>query len=221
MITSLNKSDLREYISRQLNYFYPDNDIIDLKNYERAITLALDRLEYCYKPCTLKHYNNGENTFFNHLYSDHYVMYLWFLANTIWKESSDKTTCNKLYYLNKSLNGLDCMYDTNLPDIFLIFHGVGTMLGKASYSDYFVVLQGCTVGMSNGKYPSIGKGVSLTAHSSLIGNCKVGDNVTISSYTNIIDKDIPAGTVAFRNDNGAMEIKKSNNTYAKNFFIVS
>ena len=208
MITSLNKSDLREYISRQLNYFYPDNDIIDLKNYERAITLALDRLEYCYKPCTLKHYNNGENTFFNHLYSDHYVMYLWFLANTIWKESSDKTTCNKLYYLNKSLNGLDCMYDTNLPDIFLIFHGVGTMLGKASYSDYFVVLQGCTVGMSNGKYPSIGKGVSLTAHSSLIGNCKVGDNVTISSYTNIIDKDIPAGTVAFRNDNGAIEIKK-------------
>ena len=208
MITSLNKSDLREYISRQLNYFYPDNDIIDLKNYERAITLALDRLEYCYKPCTLKHYNNGENTFFNHLYSDHYVMYLWFLANTIWKESSDKTTCNKLYYLNKSLNGLDCMYDTNLPDIFLIFHGVGTMLGKASYSDYFVVLQGCTVGMSNGKYPSIGKGVSLTAHSSLIGNCKVGDNVTISSYTNIIDKDIPTGTVAFRNDNGAIEIKK-------------
>jgi serine O-acetyltransferase len=110
------------------------------------------------------------------------------------------------------------MYDTNLPDIFLIFHGAGTMLGKAVYSDYFVVLQGCTVGMNRGKYPVIGKGVALTAHSSLIGDCVVGDNVTLSSYTNLIDKNIEANTVVYKNDDGAYGFKQSKNSYSAKFF---
>jgi serine O-acetyltransferase len=218
MITSLSFSELIDYTSRQLNHFFPDKETIDLNEYKNCVQLSLDRLDYCYKKVSLKHYFNGTDTLFNHLYSDQYVMYLWYLANSIWKETQDKSICNKLYYLNKSLHGLDCMYDTKLPDIFLIFHGVGTMLGKATYSDFFVVLQGCTVGMNRGKYPVMGKGVALTAHSSLIGNCTTGDLITVSSYTNVLDEDIATGTVIFKTNDGSIQKKASINSYAQTFF---
>ncbi|MEO6453696.1 MAG: hypothetical protein ABIN97_06495 [Ginsengibacter sp.] len=220
MITSLSKKQLQDYTSKQLNFFFPDHKIVNLAHFDTAVTVALDKLEYCYKYCQLKQYNDGNNTYFNHLYSDHYVMYLWYLANTIWREKFDKDVCNKLYYLNKTLHGLDCMYDTHLPDIFLLFHCVGTMLGKATYSNFFVALQGCTVGSHNGIYPVFDTGVSLTAHSSVIGNCKIGKKVSISAYTNIFETDIPGNRVVYKTQNGEIIIKESNKSYAQGFFNV-
>ncbi|RZK13916.1 MAG: hypothetical protein EOO43_17160 [Flavobacterium sp.] len=184
------------------------------------IDIALDKLEFCFKHCTLKHYNNGEHVLFNHLFSDHYVMYLWYLSNVLWKSGADENICNKLYYLNKSLHGLDCMYNTLLPDIFLLFHCSGTVLGKASYGDFFVALQGCTVGGQKGAYPVMGKGVSLTAHSSLIGNCRIGNNVSISAYTNIFQTDIPDYSTVYRDKNGAITLKTSTLSWAQTFFNV-
>jgi serine O-acetyltransferase len=219
MKTSLSKYLLQEYTSRQLNHFFPDDDIVDLKAYRSAFDLALDRLEF--KHCTLKHYNDGTDVKFNHLYSDHYVMYLWFLSNSIWKLDQEKPLCNKLYYLNKAINGLDCMFDTTLPDIFLIFHGVGTMLGKAVYNDFFVVLHGCTVGSHKNKYPVMGKAVSLTANSSIIGDCTIGDRVNIGSGSRLFKKDIASDhSVAVDFETGRMESKTSNLTYAQQFFNV-
>jgi serine O-acetyltransferase len=218
MITTLDTAELAEYTSRQLNNFFPDKHAVTLA--PGQVTAALDKLEYCFNKVSLKHYNNGEHVLFNHLYSDHYVMYLWYLSNVVWKQSQDKELCNKIYYLNKTLHALDCMYDTSMPDIFLIFHGSGTMLGKASYADYFVALQGCTVGMNRGKYPVLGRGVSLTAHSSLIGDCIVGKLVTISSYTAVIDTPIDENTIVFRNNKGELIYKKTANSYAQNFFNV-
>lgn len=220
MKTSLTVEDLIDYTSRQLNCFFPDKNIVDLSLFKSSVLKALDRLEFCFNKVVLKHYYNGEHAIFNHLYSDHYVMYLWYLSNTIWMDTQNKSICDKLYYLNKSLNGLDCMYDTKLPDVFLVFHGVGTMLGKAAYDDYFVVLQGCTIGMNKGKYPVMGKGVALTAHSSIIGDCRIGNLVTLSSNTSIIDLDINSNEIVFRNNDGSIITKPSTNSYAQSFFNV-
>ena len=192
MILSLTHDELIDYTSRQLNYFFPDKNVINLHHYKNEVNESLNRLENCFNKVTLKHYNNGEEVLFNHLYSDHYIMYVWYLGNTIWKNTQNKELCNKLYYLNKTLHAFDCMFDTKLPDIFLIFHGAGTMLGKATYGDYFVALQGVTIGSHKGKYPIIGKGVSLTAHSSIIGDCTISNNVSVSIHTTIFQKDIPA-----------------------------
>lgn len=220
MITSLSKQDLQEYTSNQLNNFFPDNKPINLKNFDSEVSASLDKLEYCYKHCTLMHYNDGKIIYFDHLYSDHYVMFLWFLSNTIWHQKSNLEVCNKLYYLNKILHSLDCMYNTALPDIFLLFHSVGTMLGKATYSNFFVALQGCTVGSHKGKYPVFGTGVSLTAHSSVIGDCTIGKNVSISAHTNIFEMDIPDKSVVYKNQNGEFIINQSKNSYAQSFFNV-
>lgn len=220
MITSLSKDELIDYTSRQLNYFFPDNKTVRLNEYKNVIGIALDRLEFCFKHCTLKHYFNGEDVLFNHLFSDHYVMYVWYLANSLWQANAPSDVCNKLYYLNKTLHGLDCNYNTALPDIFLLFHCSGTMLGKATYSDFFVALQGCTIGSQKGVYPVMDKGVSLTAHSSIIGNCKVGKNVSLSAYTNVFETDIPDKTVAYKDRSGAVVFKPAKTSYAQTFFNV-
>jgi serine O-acetyltransferase len=220
MILSLDKSELQEYTSRQLNCFFPDKLQIDLKQFDSIFDIAIDRLNYCFEKVAFERYNKNGSTLFNHLYADHYLMYIWFLSNTFRKEIDDRAIASKLYYLNKTLHGFDCMYDTKLPDIFLVFHGVGTMLGKAEYANYFVALQGCTIGSHKGQYPKMGQGVSLTAHSSIIGNCTIGNNVSISAYTNIFQTDIADNYVAYRNKKGEIISSSANVPYAQQFFNV-
>jgi serine O-acetyltransferase len=113
------------------------------------------------------------------------------------------------------------MYNTSMPDIFLIFHGVGTMLGKAHYDDYFVVLQGCTIGSHKGEYPKFGRGVALAANSSVIGNCVIGDRVSISTRTTLFQKNIEKDQTAFIDyGNGKLNIRQSNSCFAQNYFNV-
>jgi serine O-acetyltransferase len=221
MLLSLNKEELMEYTSAQLNNIFPDKQVVNLSKRHTVIDLTLDRLNYCFKHVAFTRYNKESQTQFNHLYADHYLMYIWFLANTIWKEGNDISIASKLYYLNKALHGIDCMYDTQLPDIFLLFHSSGTMLGKASYADYFVALQGCTVGSQKGNYPVFGKGVSLTANSSVIGKCTIGNRCTISTRTTIFQKDIANDHTAFINfETGQLQVKPTKECYAQQFFNV-
>ena len=114
------------------------------------------------------------------------------------------------------------MYNTALPDIFLIFHGAGTVLGKASYSNYFVALHGCTIGSHKGKYPILGTGVALTAHSAIIGDCTIGNNVSVSVYTSIFQINIVENSSVFINkESGKIEIQRASEPYAQQFFNVN
>ena len=119
------------------------------------------------------------------------------------------------------MHSFDCMYNNKIPEIFLIIHGVGTMMGKANYDNYFVIYQGCTVGASNGIYPTIGKGVSVTANSSVIGKSTIGNMSTISTRTTIFQKKIPENNIAYMNfETGLLEIKAAKICYAQQFFNV-
>ena len=220
MILSQHQENLTTYICRQLNNFFPDKEEVKLVHLNDSVKLGLERLDYCFSKVTNYRYNNGTETIYNHLYSDHNIVFYWFLSNTVWVKTQNQSLASKLYYLNKILHGFDCMYDTQLPDIFLIFHGVGTMLGKATYSDYFVSMQGCTVGSNKGHYPVFGKGVSLTANSSAIGNCIIGQNCTISTGTLLMDKNMNDRETAFINPaTGIVDVKVSKISYAEQFFM--
>ena len=219
MIQSLTNDELCDYISAQLNNIFPDPNVISFREESHLIQSALKRVEFCFKHVTLRHYFNGTDVIFNHLFSDHYVMFLWYLSNTVYREKGKCDLANKIYYLNKCLHGLDCMYDTQMPDIFLVFHSSGTMLGKAEYADFFIALQGCTVGSQKGNYPQFGKGVSLTANSSVIGKCTIGNRCTISTRTTIFQRDLTDDSTAFVDfDTGQLQIKPSRLCYAQTFF---
>jgi len=220
MELSLQKLQFQEYVSKQLNHFFPDNKIVSFNHGDRSFNMALDRTEYCFKDVILHSYNKNGHTFLNHLHSDQYTVFLWFLSNSVWKETANAELANKLFYLNKALNGFSCMYDTNLPDIFLILHSAGTVLGKAEYGNYLVVAQGTTVGAHKGIYPQIGKGVGLLPNSSVIGNSIIGDKVSIGINTTVYDMDVNSGNVVFTDKNGEIQLKRKENCWAQKMYSV-
>ena len=100
------------------------------------------------------------------------------------------------------MNGIDIFYDVVLPDFFTLNHQVGTVLGRASYSDGFSFIQNCTVGENFGKWPTIGQNVCMCAGSSIIGNSIIGDNVMVGAGAKVLgnftvgsDSKIAAGAV--------------------------
>lgn len=194
MNTSLNKVELAAYVSAQLGHFFPDGNL-----HEKALSVilpnTLKRLDYCFSHINRKYYqevdaNAQTVTCFNHLNSDHYASFLYLLSNEAWL-SNEIPLAEKLFYLNKSLNGLDCFYSVELPRIFMFVHPVGTVLGNANYQDYLVVYQNVTVGSTtDGEYPSFGRGCILYSKSSVIGNCKLGEDVVIGANSSLINYDV-------------------------------
>lgn len=213
-------NDLKEYVARQLNNFFPDNNKSSFYEYDGAFDMALQRTEYCFKDVALPAYKKNNKTYFNHLHSDQYAVFLWFLSNSIWRETADTELSNKLFYLNKALNGFSCLYDTNLPDIFLLLHNVGTVLGKAEYSNYFVVSQGCTIGAQHGKYPRLGRAVALLPNSSVIGDCIIGDRVSIGIGATIYQQNIERETVAYCGADGTLKLKHQDNCWVQNLYSI-
>lgn len=221
MKLSMNRTMFIKYVSFQLNNIFPDDRKISTDDLLRSFDVAIDRLDFCFKKASYCHYFDGKETFLNHLHADQYLMFIWFLSNEVYSQSCNKYLANKLYYLNKVLHGFDCSYSTQLPNVFLIFHGVGTVLGKASYSDYFVALQGCTVGSQKGLYPSFEAGVALAAGASVIGNCKIGKHSSISANSHVFNTDIPPGSVAYYDyKSSEFVIRSSTNSYAQDFFNI-
>ena len=160
-----------------------------------ALLLALDRVEHSFSKIERKYYSHAGQVLFNHLNADHMAAFLYLLANTVWRESGDDGLPVRLSYLNKMLHGLDLFYSVRMPDIFLLVHPLGTVLGNAEYSDYLVVYQNCTVGAVTSIYPRFGRGTILYSRSSVLGNCVVADNVVFAANAQIVDVDVPANTL--------------------------
>ena len=191
MKMSLTEQELSRYVVKQLSNYFPDQqqhslDIVAIMN------KALQRIDYCFGHIRRKYYqsldDNGESqTLFNHLNSDHYASFLYVLSNQAWRENKI-TLAEKLFYLNKALNGFDCFYSVELPKIFMLVHPVGTVLGNAKYQDYLVVYQNVTVGSTlAGVYPEFGKGCILYSKASVIGNCRIGANTIIAANAMVIN----------------------------------
>ena len=115
----------------------------------------------------------------------------------MYKHGVDSEECSKIYYLNKIMNSIDVFYEVELPEFWFCAHPLGTVLGRAKYGNYFTFLQGCTVGNNNGVYPVFGDFVTMYSNSSVIGNCRIGNNVVIGTNTCIKDEDIPDNCLVF------------------------
>ncbi|TYP75733.1 serine acetyltransferase [Paenibacillus methanolicus] len=219
---SLSMQELQTYVFRQLDHFFPDGRLSPRDpRIDEAFQDALDRAEYCFRHVALRSYHREGVTFLSHLHSDQYTMFLWFLSNSIWRRLEDAELASKLFYLNKALNGVACMYDAAMPDIFLVVHGGGIVLGKALYDDFFVCYQGCTVGAINGVYPVLGKGVAMAPQSAIIGGCRVGDHVTIGNQALLRNDDLQPGAVYYRNtEDGKHMSRQVDKPWAQSFFNV-
>lgn len=191
---------LCRYVERQATAWFPDGAAVDIP--ARWVTEALARLEVSFEAVTDQNFQRGGETFFNHLNSDQYAMFLYLLANTAWRAGGPRSVCDKLFFLNKSLYGIDVFYEVELPRIFHFAHAVGTVLGRATYSDYFLVYQHCTVGASRneegasrGSFPILGKHVSLYAGATVLGGCTLADGCKISAGSIVMNRNLKPNTL--------------------------
>jgi len=219
---SLNRHELQDYVAKQLVHFFPDCKLNSQdKLFEQSMLQALERTEYCFQHVSLTSYHYNGITHFSHLHADQYTLFLWFLSNSVWKTFQDKDVASRLFYLNKALNGVVCMYDTEMPNIFLIIHGGDIVLGKAKYDNFFVAYQGCTVGAIEGIYPVMGKGVAMAPHSMMIGQCTIGNRVTLGNQALLRNRNIASNSLYYRDtDTGKHEMKSQTECWAQSFFNV-
>jgi serine O-acetyltransferase len=192
--TSLSRDALGEYLRRQLAATFPDDG--DLRDVARIVDYSLERLERCFAGTVYGlNWKNGASSF-DHLNADQYCVFLYFAANTAFRRLEHVPLAAKLFYLNKSLHGFHCMYDTQLPDVFVVVHGTGIVLGKATYHDGLVIMHQCTVGANfDHEIPELGPRVVMYPGSSVIGHSVIGHDSCLASGAFVNDTRIAPETL--------------------------
>lgn len=204
MTFSIEKELIYQLLLQQLsnNFLIENNEKLILENF---IEVAFKRCEECFKKNINKYYSSDvkgvQEVFFNPYHSVQYMIFIYYLSNTIYKNIPNTKLCDKLYYLNKMLNGVDLFYQIELPTHFGAEHPLGSVIGRAHIDDCFYFYQNCTVGgtIKNNKevYPNIGYNVTMCSNSSILGNCKIGNNVIIGAGTIVKNQDIPDNSIVF------------------------
>lgn len=190
---SLAPADLEQYVMRLVAHHLPDG-YAPKRAHAPLFAQSLERVEHCFARIERKYYRRGNAVVFDHLNGDHMATLLYFFANTVWRQAGDTELPTRLFYLNKILHGLDLFYSVALPDIFMLVHPVGTVLGNAGYRDYLVVYQNCTVGAVTDVYPRFGVGTILYSRTSVLGDCQLGDDVVLAANAMIVDLEVPSST---------------------------
>ncbi|MBO7415537.1 MAG: serine O-acetyltransferase [Bacteroidaceae bacterium] len=136
----------------------------------------------------------------NPFHSIQWMTILYYCSNELFKIGS--SLCDKVYYLNKIMHSVDLFYAIDLPDVWSAEHPLGSVMGRAKYSDGFFFYQGCTVGGTSDKYgndiyPIIEKNVHMYANSSILGNCHIGEGTQIGAGTLVKNQDVPANSIVF------------------------
>lgn len=95
--------------------------------------------------------NGTKKCIFNPYHAVQYMTFLYYLSHDIYKNANVEHLCDKIYYLNKILHSVDLFYAIELPRHFEAEHPLGSVMGRATYRDGFLFLQGCTVGGTRDK----------------------------------------------------------------------
>ncbi len=203
LVATLTGDGLAALAARQCNHFFPDGNDVAPGDLMPAIGEARARLEHCFSHVDNRYFFDGTAAKFDHLHGDQYAIWLYLLANQLHRQSAPPALCAKLFLLNKALHGCDIFYEVELPSIFLLVHPVGTVLGRGTYSDYFVAYQRCGVGSNKDIYPRFGRHVTMRPGSAVLGNCAVGDHCQMATEALLLDRDVPDGSLYIGGPGGA------------------
>lgn len=197
------RAELSVYVARQLATFYPDGLDADAPTVLAAhMDVALARLGRCINE--VRWWTPDQ---FDHLHSTQYTLFLYYLSNTVWKATGNRTLCNKLFGLNKALNGIDLFYEIEMPEVFFIGHSVGVVFAKATYGNYLVVYQNSTVGKNHGVAPILGDGVVMYPGTAIIGRCEVGPGTVLSQGVSLINTNTPGACTIYPGLHGKVTMK--------------
>ena len=206
MIFAIPPSEILNQLIKQLeNHFY-------LSDEEKNI--ISERIGYAFRACEENFKENKNKYFrqiiegvervcFNPFISVQYMIFLYYLSNDIYKNKNVNFLCDKIYYLNKIFHAVDLFYAAELPKHFGAEHPLGSVMGRAKYSDGFFFYQGCTVGGTGDKeyntihYPVIEENVHMYSNSSILGRSHIGRNVNIGAGCIVKNQDVPSNCTVF------------------------
>ena len=109
----------------------------------------------------------------------------------------NRNLCDKIYGLSKCFSSADIYYEVQMPDVWFFDHPQGSVMGRASYANYFSFSQGCTVGNNKGMYPKFGEHVSMMSNAKVLGRCEIGHHVIFTANSYVIARDIPPYSIVF------------------------
>lgn len=159
---------------------------------------VLDRCNHCFSKNENKYYSKNGESYFNPYHAGQYTIFLYFFSNTVFKKAKDYVRlADKIYYLNRTMNACDLFYEVDLPDIFMLDHPVGSVIGRGTFGNYFAFGQNCTVGNNRNIFPVIGEHVKMAANSLILGNCKIGNHVILGAGACVKDQDVPDNSLVF------------------------
>jgi serine O-acetyltransferase len=217
VIVSLSPDALSAYLAAQVSVFFPDRSVAgsELATFVKA---GLDRIERNHSLQKRKYTRQGDSVCFDHLNTDQYAVFLYYVANSIHQMNGNRELAKKVYALNKALHAVDIYFEFLLPEVFVMQHPVGTVLGRADYGNYLFVYQQCLVGVGlDGKAPTLGEGVVLFGGSSVIGNSRIGSNAWISAGSLILDGNIPDNSSVFGRSPD-LTVKPTNRSVVRDLF---
>lgn len=225
MIISLSEEELLEYIVEQVNNFFPDKEVGINQDVKKSFRLSLLRMEYCFSFIKNSAYNKDGIVTFDHLHTDQYLQFLYFWANTHWRMGYNENFSKKLGNLHRYLSGMFLSYKCELPDIFFIYHSVGTVIGNAYYNNFLVISQSVTINtgdiIKNKRRPILGKGLYLGTHAKIIGNQEIGNYVSIGVEATSYKEDVPSNSTIIRYEGkDLVRERKSTLCYAQRFFNI-
>lgn len=200
-IPRIGRGGLLHYLMRQLANVIPDERDCS-RLIETHLDTALARLRHC-----IAGVRAWPAERFDYLHSTQYCLFLYYLSNTIWKKTGETEVPTKLFLLNKALNGIDCFFEIELPEVFFIGHSVGIVLAKATYGEQLVLYQNSTVGKNHGTAPVLEAGVVMYPNTAIIGRCRVRAGTVLSQGTSVINRDTPGDTLVFGGIGGELEFK--------------
>jgi serine O-acetyltransferase len=211
-LVGFDRAGLVQYVARQIRNVVPDghDPVPDIADH---LDEALQRLHICINAVRMWPQNR-----FDPLHSSQHCTFLYFLSHTIWTHTNKSDTPLRLFLLNKALNAIDCFYEVQLPEVFLIGHSVGIVLAKATYGNHLVFYQNSTVGKNHGVAPVLEDGVILYPNTAVIGNCRVRTGSVISQGASVINRDTQANSIAFQGANGGLVFKPSHHPILVDFF---
>lgn len=202
--SSLEADGLAAYAANQANAMFADGRDVSAADLAGSVPAAMKRLATCFAEVDNKYFFDGKGAVFSHLHGDQYAMWLYFLSNQLHRDGGDPTVCSKLFLLNKALHGCDIFYEVALPEVFLVVHPLATVLGRGSYSDYFVAYQRCGVGSNHDVYPTFGEHVTLRPGSAVLGDSTIGHGCQIAAESLVIDRSLPDNSLYIGNPKTAV-----------------
>ena len=208
------RGGLIDYTCAQVANLIPDGHHEPLRSQVVAhVDEAVSRVGHCIDQVRM--WRPGE---FDYLHSSQYCIYLYYLANSIWRNSGERGACTRLFLLNKALNGIDLFYEIEMPRVFFIGHSVGIVLAKATYGEKLVLYQNSTVGKNHGVAPVLGEGVVMYPNTAVIGRCTVGDRTVIAQGVGVVNRDTPGDCMVFAGQDGDLAIRPAKRDIVGDFF---